>query len=49
MIAKSTREKMCDYMYYENKQRGKLKNRINIEEQEPELEKVEATPLVANH
>jgi len=34
---------MCDYMYYEGKQRGKLKNLIPAEE--PELEKVEEQPM----
>jgi len=34
---------MCDYMYYEHKQRGKLKNLIPAEE--PELEKVEEQPM----
>ncbi|HEX7033296.1 MAG TPA: hypothetical protein VF172_09880 [Nitrososphaera sp.] len=30
---------MCDYMYYEHRQRGKIKNSIPAEE-EPELEKI---------
>jgi len=34
---------MCDYMYYEHKQRGKLKNLVPAEE--PELEKVEEQPM----
>ncbi len=34
---------MCDYMYYEHKQRGKLKNLVPTEE--PELEKVEEQPM----
>jgi hypothetical protein len=34
---------MCDYMYYEHKQRGKVKNLISVEE--PELEKVEEHPM----
>jgi hypothetical protein len=34
---------MCDYMYYEQKQRGKLKNLVPAEE--PELEKVEEQPM----
>lgn len=34
---------MCDYMYYEHKQRGKVKNLIPVEE--PELEKVEEQPI----
>ena len=35
---------MCDYMYYEPKQRAKIKN--PLPEQEPELEKVEEQPMV---
>jgi len=34
---------MCDYMYYEKKQRGRLKNIEPVEE--PELEKVEEQPI----
>jgi hypothetical protein len=34
---------MCDYMYYEHKQKGKLKNLIPLEE--PELEKIEEQPI----
>ena len=34
---------MCDYMYYEQRQRGKLKNLVPAEE--PELEKVEEQPM----
>ena len=34
---------MCDYMYHEHKQRGKLKNLVPAEE--PELEKVEEQPM----
>jgi hypothetical protein len=34
---------MCDYMYYEHKQRGKLKNLVPAEE--PELEKAEEPPM----
>jgi hypothetical protein len=34
---------MCDYMYYEHKQRGKLKNLVPVEE--PELEKAEEKPM----
>jgi hypothetical protein len=34
---------MCDYMYYEHKQRGKLKNLVHAEE--PELGKVEEQPM----
>ena len=40
---------MCDFMYYENKQKGKLKNRIDIEEHELEIERVEEQPLLASH
>ena len=35
---------MCDYMYYEHKQRGKLKNLVPTEE--PELEKAEEKPVI---
>ena len=34
---------MCDYMYYEHKQRAKIKN--PLPETEPELEKVEEHPM----
>ena len=34
---------MCDYMYYESKQKGKLKNLVPAEE--PELEQVEEQPM----
>jgi hypothetical protein len=34
---------MCDYMYYEQRQRDKLKNLVPVEE--PELEKVEEQPM----
>lgn len=34
---------MCEYMYYEQKQKGKLKNLVPAEE--PELEKVEEQPI----
>lgn len=34
---------MCDYMYYEQKHRGKLKNLEPAKE--PELEKVEEQPM----
>lgn len=34
---------MCDYMYYEEKQKSKLKNMVPAEE--PELEKVEEQPM----
>lgn len=34
---------MCDYMYFEHKQRGKVKNLIPIEESE--LEKAEERPM----
>jgi hypothetical protein len=34
---------MCDYMYYEAKQKGKLKNLVPVEE--PELEQVEEEPM----
>jgi hypothetical protein len=37
---------MCDYMYYEHKQRGKLKNLVPAEE--PELEKAEEQPMTVN-
>jgi hypothetical protein len=33
---------MCDYMYYEHKQRAKVK----LPEAEPELEKVEEQPVI---
>jgi hypothetical protein len=37
---------MCDYMYYEHKQRAKAKNLLP-ETEEPELEKVEEqAPMV---
>jgi hypothetical protein len=35
---------MCDYMYYEHKQRGKLKNLVPTEE--PELEKAGEKPVI---
>jgi hypothetical protein len=35
---------MCDYMYYEHKQKGKLKNMVPVEELE--LEKVEEQPVI---
>lgn len=34
---------MCDYMYYEQRHRGKLKNLVPAEE--PELEKAEEQPM----
>lgn len=34
---------MCDYMYYEPKQRAKARN---LAPEEPELEKVEEQPMV---
>ncbi len=34
---------MCDYMYYEDKQRAKTKNLVPAEE--PELENVEEQPI----
>jgi hypothetical protein len=34
---------MCEYLYLEQKQRGKLKNLVPAEE--PELEKVEEQPM----
>ena len=34
---------MCDYMYYEPKQRSKAKNLLP---EEPELERVEEQPMV---
>jgi hypothetical protein len=34
---------MCDYMYYEGKHRGKLKNLVPAEE--AELEKAEEQPM----
>ena len=34
---------MCDYMYYEHKQRAKAKNLLP---EEPELEKAEEQPMV---
>lgn len=34
---------MCDYMYYEHKQRAKAKNLLP---EEPELEKVEEQPMI---
>ena len=34
---------MCDYMYYEQKQKGKLKNLMPVEE--PDLETTEEQPM----
>ncbi len=31
---------MCDYMYYEHKQRAKIKNPLPETESEPELERI---------
>ena len=39
---------MCDNMYYENKQKPKLKNTTKIEEESPELEMIEEQPLSIN-
>ena len=35
---------MCDYMYYEHKQRAKIKN--PLPQTEPELERVEEQPAI---
>lgn len=36
---------MCDFMYYENKQRAKARN---LEPEQPELEKPEEQPMAIN-
>jgi hypothetical protein len=36
---------MCDYMYYEHKQRARIKNSIPETKEQPELEKVEEHPM----